>query len=274
MTRPNFMTILTMADTAAYKTYVLSDDVLYGPIPTRRTGLSLGINLLPPRVKACTFNCVYCQCGWTEIRPEALAAKGFAYPSIDRIDARAAEGFADLAARGVRPDTITLSGNGEPTLHPEFGRAVDVILRRRDRFLPASRVNVLSNGTELGREDVARALDRLDERHLKLDAGDPETLRRFDLPLVPFDLDAYVGQLRRLKDVILQAFFCRGRFDNTGEAAVSAWLERVKSVRPLRVDLFSLARTPAAEGLERLSPEGLERIAARVRAAGIGAEVY
>jgi wyosine [tRNA(Phe)-imidazoG37] synthetase (radical SAM superfamily) len=263
-----------MTDYAALKPYVLSDEILYGPIYTRRTGLSLGVNLLPPNVKVCSFNCVYCQCGWTPPPAETFTARGLAYPAVERIEARTAEGFADLAARGVLPDTITLSGNGEPTLHPDFGRAVEAILRNRDRFLPRARVNVFSNGTELGRDDVVRGLDRLDERHLKLDAGDPEVLRRIDLPLVPFDLDVYLDRLRRLRDVVVQAFFCRGRISNLDDAAAAAWLERVAAIRPLRVDLLSLDRVPAAEGLERVPPAELEPLAARARALGIRAEVY
>lgn len=265
------------ADNPAYaglKPYTLADDVLYGPIPTRRTGLSLGVNLLPMGVKVCSFNCVYCQCGWTTIRPGAVEKKGLAYPSVRRIDERAAEGFRTLAAAGVRPDTITLSGNGEPTLHPEFDRAAEAIVRNRDRFLPAARVTALSDGTELHRPEVARGLDLLDERHMKLDAGDPATLKAIDIPLVPFDLDAYVAHLRRLKDCVVQAFFCTGAVDNTGEAAIGPWLERLRAVRPLRADLYSLDRIPAGKGLERAPQEALEALAARVRGIGIPAEVY
>jgi wyosine [tRNA(Phe)-imidazoG37] synthetase (radical SAM superfamily) len=259
---------------ASLKSFALCDGILYGPIPTRRTGLSLGINLLPPDVKLCSFNCVYCQCGWSTVRPAEAAAKGLACPSVEEVDRRTAEGFSDLAARGVFPDTVTLSGNGEPTLHPAFDRAVEAIVRNRDRFLPKARTNVLSDGTELHRPEVVRGLDRLDERHMKLDAGDDAGARKVNLPLVPFDLDAYVRQLAALRDCVIQAFFCRGRIDNTGEPAVSAWLARVKAVRPLRVDLMSLDRVPASEGLEQVPREALEAIAARVRGAGIPAEVY
>jgi wyosine [tRNA(Phe)-imidazoG37] synthetase (radical SAM superfamily) len=261
-------------DYASLKPYALADGILYGPIPTRRTGLSLGINLLPPGVKLCSFNCVYCQCGWSTVRPGEAAAKGLAFPSVEEIDRRTAEGFAGLAARGVLPDTLTLSGNGEPTLHPAFDRAVEAIVRNRDRFLPKARTNALSDGTELHRPEVVRGLDRLDERHLKLDAGDAAGARKVNLPLVPFDPDAYVRQLAALRDCVIQSLFCRGTVDNTGEAAVAAWLARVRAVRPLRVDLLSLDRVPAAEGLERVPREALEAVAARVRALGIPAAVY
>ena len=256
------------------KPYALSDGILYGPIPTRRTGLSLGVNLLPPGAKLCSFNCVYCQCGWSTVRPAEAAAQGLAFPSVEEVDRCAAEGFADLAARGVFPDTITLSGNGEPTLHPRFDRAVEAIVRNRDRFLPKARTNVLSDGTELHRPEVVRGLRLLDERHLKLDAGDAEGARKVNLPFVPVDADAYAGRLAELGDVVLQAFFCRGAVDNTGEAAVAAWLARVKAARPRRVDLTSLDRIPASAGLERAPREVLEPIAARVRALGIPAAVY
>ena len=255
---------------ASLKPFALCDGILYGPIPTRRTGLSLGINLLPPGVKLCSFNCVYCQCGWSTIRPADVERKRLAYPSPGRIVEETETGFRALSARGVLPDTITLSGNGEPTLHPEFDRAVEAIVRSRDRFLPKARTNALSDGTELHRPEVVRGLRLLDERHMKLDAG----ARKVNLPLVPFDDVAYAERLASLGDVVVQAFFCRGAVDNTGEAAVGAWLERVKRAQPRRVDLMSLDRVPAAEGLVRVPREDLEAIAARVRAAGIPAEVY
>lgn len=263
-----------IGDYAGLKTYSLTGDILYGPISTRRTGLSLGVNLLPPDVKVCSFNCVYCQCGWSTIRPDEVAAKGLVYPSVEAIDRRSAEGFGDLAARGIFPDTITLSGNGEPTLHPAFDRAVEVIVRNRNRFLPAARVNVLSDGTELHRAEVVRGLNALDEREMKLDAGDAADVRRVNIPLVSFDLNAYVRQLGALKDCIIQTFFCRGKIDNTGDASVAAWIARLQAIRPLRVDLMSLDRVPAAKGLERVRPADLEMIAARVRAAGIPAQIY
>lgn len=262
------------SDYAGLKIYTLTSDILYGPIPTRRTGLSLGVNLLPADVKVCSFNCVYCQCGWSTIRPDELADRGLAYPSVESIERRAAEGFADLAARGVFPDTITLSGNGEPTLHPAFDRAVEAILRQRDRLLPRARVNVLSDGTELHRAEVVRGLNLLDQRDMKLDAGEDRDVRRVNIPLVAFDVETYVRQLRELKDCVVQSFFCRGKVDNTGESAVSAWLGCLRAIRPLRVDLMSLDRVPAAKGLVRVPRADLEAIAARVRAAGIEAEAY
>lgn len=259
---------------AGLRAYVLSDDVLYGPFPTRRTGLSLGINLLPPGVKVCSFNCVYCQCGWSTIRPAEVGKLGLAYPSIGEIERRTAVGFEELRGKGVRPDTITLSGNGEPTLHPEFDRAVEAVVRNRDRFLPGALVNVLSDGTELHRAEVVRGLNLLDERHMKLDAGDAAALRRVNIPLVPFDLETYVGQLGALKDCFVQAFFCRGRVDNTDEESVDAWIGLLRRIRPLRVDLLSLDRIPAAQGLERAGRDLLERISRRVRDAGVPAQVY
>lgn len=259
---------------ARLRKYSLSDDVLYGPFATRRTGLSLGVNLLPAGAKVCSFNCVYCQCGWSTIRPAQVGAMGLSYPSVEEVAERTAAGFARLREQGIVPDTITLSGNGEPTLHPQFDLAVEAVVRNRDRFLAGARVNVLSDGTELHRPEVVRGLNRLDERHMKLDAGDAEGLRRVNLPLVSFDLETYVMQLGALKDCFVQAFFCRGRIDNTGDGAVASWLGLIRRIGPVRVDLMSLDRVPAAEGLEPAGPELLEGIARRVRDLGVAARVY
>ncbi|MBI2920085.1 MAG: radical SAM protein [Planctomycetes bacterium] len=269
------MTELVETEYRDLKPWALPGGLLYGPFPTRRKGRALGVNLLPAGEKVCTFNCVYCQCGWTRSSPLKSDGWKALCPSLDAVGRGLEEGFAGLLADGNGPDAIVVSGNGEPTLYPEFEAAVERVRAARDRWFPGVRTMVLTAGTELGREDVRRGCDRLDERCVKLDAGDARTLKRIDLPLVPFVLDDLVANCRRLRDVTIQSFFTRGVVDNTGEPAVVAWLDRLAEIRPIEVQVYSLDRVPPAKGLRKVPREDLEALAERAgRRLGIPTHVY
>ena len=257
------------------KDWDLKPGVVYGPFRTRRHGNSLGINLLPPMRKHCTFNCVYCQCGWTREavpwRPEDFVD----YPSPARVRDEIACRFGELLVEGNVPDAIIVSGNGEPTLYPWLEEAVDVILEMRDRFFPNANTGVLTAGTELGREEVRRALDRLDERMVKVDAGSDKVRKKVNLPLVDVDLERMERWVTLLRDCIVQSCFIRGRIDNTAEKDVGEWVACVARIRPKCVHVYSLDRTPPAQELQRVDRVSLERIASRLRAeTGIEAKVY
>jgi len=260
---------------AELKDWDLKAGVVYGPFHTRRQGNSLGINLLAPMRKHCTFNCVYCQCGWTReavpSQPEDFAD----YPSPARVGEEIEHRFAELLLERNVPDAIIVSGNGEPTLYPRLEEAVDVILAMRDRFFPRARAGVLTAGTELGREEVRRAVDRLDERMVKVDAGSDERHRKVNLPLVDFGLDRLERWVKLLRDCIVQSCFIRGRIDNTSEKDVADWVSRVARIRPKSVHVYSLDRTPPAPGLYKVEHASLERIASRLHSdTGIEATVY
>ena len=259
---------------AAYpglRPFELKGGILYGPIPSRRLGFSLGVNLLPLDVKVCTWDCLYCQCGWSDRGIDMLRVPEDRFPTLATLETAFDEGFSKLAAEGRVPESITLSGNGEPTLHPRFEAAVDLLIRSRDRLLPEAKLSVLSNGERLGEPSVRAALDRLDLRCMKLDAGDPGTI---DRPLTPFDPEAYLERLALLRDVTVQAFFMQGAVDNTREEAVAPWLERLGRLRPVSVHLYSLDRVPPARDLRKTAPGVLEAVAGRVRALGLSAEVF
>jgi len=260
---------------AELKNWDLKAGVVYGPFHTRRQGNSLGINLLAPMRKHCTFNCVYCQCGWTReavpSRPEDFTD----YPSPARVRDDVARRFGELLAEGNVPDAIIVSGNGEPTLYPWIEEAVDVILQMRDQFFPRAQTGILTAGTELDREEVRRAVDRLDERMVKVDAGSDKMHRKVNLPLVSFDLDRLEQSARRLRDCIVQSCFVRGRIDNTAEKDVRDWVARVARIGPKYVHVYSLDRTPPAPGLHKVDRASLEQIASRLRSeTGIEATVY
>jgi wyosine [tRNA(Phe)-imidazoG37] synthetase (radical SAM superfamily) len=260
---------------AVFKDWDLKADIVYGPFHTRRQGLSLGINLLPPLRKQCTFNCVYCQCGWTRERLPAQPEDFADYPSPARVRREIERRFAELSAAGTIPDAIIVSGNGEPTLYPWLDEAIDAVLDMRERFFAGTRTGILTAGTELGRDEVRSAIDRLDERMVKVDAGSSRMQRRVNLPLVDFDLDRLECWARRLRDCIVQTCFIQGRIDNTSTDDVDAWIARVGRIGPKRAHLYSLDRTPPAPGLRKARRAALKRISSRLHAkTGIESDVY
>ena len=257
------------------QSFELKDGILYGPIPSRRLGFSLGVNLLPLDLKICTWDCLYCQCGWTDRSFDHTKVDPSRFPSLQILENAFEEGFSQLAREGKIPESITLSGNGEPTLHPRFGEAVEALLKARDHHLPQARTSVLSNGERLGEPGVRAALDRLDQRCMKLDAGDDALTGKVDRPLTPFRIGTYVERLQKLKSVTIQSFFMQGAVDNTTDAAVGPWLDCLGRIRPSSgVHLYSLDRVPPAKGLLKVPKETLEGIAAKVQALKLKAEVF
>ena len=248
----------------------LQDSTVYGPIRSRRLGYSLGINLLPVSHKVCSSNCVYCQYGWTlsgrfeeRLRrsPELLA-------EIDEV-------FQQHARSGTAVDCITLAGNGEPTLHPDLVELVLGIKRLRDVYFPHAPVGILTDATQITRPDVHRALELLDARYLKFDAADEATWRRINDPLGHTNFDGMVAALKAFPGIMLQSMFIHGTYDNTDEEHLRSWIEAVGAIKPLSVQVYTVDRGTAAEGIREVPRETLQRIADRLTAAtGIPAEVF
>lgn len=257
------------------RTFDLSGGILYGPVQSRRMGVSLGVNILPPGIKLCSFNCVYCQCGWSTERVDEKALARHRFPSARDVAEALLARLGEFRSAGKKLDSITFSGNGEPTLHPDFPGVVRAVLAARDQAMPGTRVDILSNSAHLGRPGVVEGLNLLDERHMKLDAGRDEGLRGMNLPLVTVRLEDLVRGLGRLRDFHLQAMFARGRWDNTGPEDVAAWIEVVRRLRPKAVHLYSVDRVPADAGVKGVDRPTLERIARQVEErAGVPARVY
>lgn len=253
----------------------LFDDVIFGPVHSRRLGLSLGVNLLPPSAKICSFDCAYCECGWNAERRGVRR-----FNDRETVRERLAATLRRMAAEGRLPDVITFAGNGEPTLHPDFEAIIGDTIVLRDELAPAARVSVLSNATQLHRDDVRRALDRVDNNILKLDSAFDETVRRMNRPQsASYSVARTVEELCRFEGrMILQTMFLRGEVgglpvDNTTEEEVAAWLALVARIRPRQVMVYSLDRDTPCPTLERVPREELQRIAARVEALGIACSV-
>ena len=249
---------------------------IFGPINSRRLGISLGINLLPTNFKHCTFNCIYCECGWTEVEPDTEVN----FVPAEEIIAQLEERLQELKEEGVSPNSLTLAGNGEPTVHPEFGAIVDGAIRLRDVYFPEARISVLSNASKLNDPKVLEALKKVDYNIQKIDAGTERTFQLINQAKVPITLREVVDSLKQFKgNFVVQTLFLRKeingeKIDNTTEEEITSWLSLLKEIRPRRVMLYSIERETPLRGIEKITKNELARIAARVEKMGICAEFF
>lgn len=253
----------------------LFDELVFGPVFSRRLGVSLGINLLPVDNKYCNFNCIYCECGWTNHK-----GKKILLPTRQQLKEQLRAKLISIKGTVNEPDAITFAGNGEPTIHPKFAEIIDDTIEIRDLYAPKAAISILSNATMLHKESVKNALLKVDKNIQKLDTGNPETFLKINQALSGMTLDKIIENLLSFKGkLIIQTLFFRGKYegvmvDNTTDEEVQAWLEVVKKVAPEYVMLYPIERGTAADGLEKISKEKLDQIAAKVNAAGIRTEVY
>jgi wyosine [tRNA(Phe)-imidazoG37] synthetase (radical SAM superfamily) len=254
----------------------LFDELIFGPVRSRRLGVSLGINLLPTHKKICSFNCIYCECGWTHDRNLETST----LPEKDSFNSQLKGKLIALKGTDLEPDSITFAGNGEPTLHPHFAEIVSETIELRNLYAPKAKVTVLTNGSMLHKQKVFDSLQMVDYSMLKLDGGTEATIQAINMPLKAFKLDEYVKQLIRFNGkLIIQSLFLRGdhngkHIDNTTETEVEAWLNLIKKINPGKVMVYAIERDTPASGLERVGKEELEKIAVRVRKEGIETEVF
>ncbi len=249
-------------------------DIVYGPIRSRRLGVDLGVNPLGPWRKWCSFDCPYCQDGWTVVHRLA-EEPARETPSVAAIAEALEARLHELRREGVRLDSITLVGNGEPTVHPDFPGVVAAVRQVQRRLAPQARLGVLSNASTLLREEIRRALMELDMRIMKLDAGDPDTFERVNKPAPGITFDQIVEGLCLLPEKILQSMFVGGSMENARAEQIDRWIATVARVRPTAVQIYSLARRPADRSLRPVPPQQLRDIAARLHdVTGIPASVF
>lgn len=251
----------------------LQDELVYGPVRSRRLGWSLGVNVFPPGRKICNFNCAYCQYGWTRESESAVAPEDWPAPTSIADAVRLA--LRKIKRAGRHLDRITLAGNGEPTLHPRFSEIVERLRIVRDEECHDARLAVLSNAGTLDRPAVLDALRRVDEAYLKLDTADAGTFKR--LNGAPTGLPRILEALRTLPHVTIQSLFTRDatrRVDNTTPEEVERWIAALKAIAPEAVHVYSVDRDPAWAALEKISKEEMQAIVDRARAAGLAATVY
>lgn len=254
---------------------ILFHDTIFGPIHSRRLGTSLGINLTPNDGKICSFDCIYCEAGYN--------AQGTGTTGIsprEEVRTLLEQKLAVMKANGDRLDVITFSGNGEPTLHPDFNGVVDDVIALRDRYYPQVKISVLSNSTMIDRPAVVEALKKVDNNILKLDSAIDRTMRLIDRPVNRnFNVADLVERLKQFSgQCIVQTMMLRGehdgeRIDNTTDEEVEALLAAYLEIRPMEVMLYSIDRATPEENLQKVPKEELETIAERFRAKGIKVQV-
>jgi len=253
----------------------LFDQIIFGPVKSRRLGVSLGVNLLPTDSKVCSFDCIYCECGWTPKKREQKAV----LPTRELVRQKMEEKLQEMIGKDELPDVVTFAGNGEPTLHPEFEGIIDDTIELRNQLAPNARIAVLSNATMLHKHSVIRALLKVEDNIQKLDSGIEETIRRIDCPNSVFKLANVVENLKLFKGkVIIQTLFLKGTFkneiiDNTTEAELNAWMKLVTEIKPRQVMIYTIDRDTPASGLEKVKLDDLQKIADRVRESGFEVQV-
>ena len=253
---------------------ILFDQIIFGPIHSRRLGLSLGVNLLPIDAKICSFNCIYCECGFN------TTMRDFPMPTRQQVNETLREKLSQMKTAGEIPDVITFAGNGEPTLHAEFDGIIDDTIQLRNEFFPAAKVSVLSNSTRIHKPNIFRALQKVDNNIMKFDSAIGSTMKMIDQPTgKQINVAWLIDHLKKFEgDLIIQTMLLKGQykgvnFDNTTDEEVNAWLNAMKEIRPRQIMLYSLDRETPVQQLEKISFDKMNEIAEKARQLGFEVSV-
>ncbi|MGL4993699.1 MAG: radical SAM protein [Bacteroidales bacterium] len=249
---------------------MLFNETIFGPIKSRRLGISLGVNLLPVDGKLCSFDCIYCECGYNKDQ-----GKGTKLPTSIEVKRLLEEKLISLQKEGVTPDVITFAGNGEPTMHPEFPIIIDQTIELRDKYFPQAKISVLSNATLVSRPEVFKALLKVDNNILKLDGAIDHSVNIMDRPNSPsYSVATAVENLMKFQGkFILQTMFLRGvvngeTLDNTTQEELQAWYRVVRQLKPESIMIYSIDRPTPEKNLVKISKEELQEIAAPLQSEG------
>jgi wyosine [tRNA(Phe)-imidazoG37] synthetase (radical SAM superfamily) len=254
----------------------LFDEIIFGPVKSRRLGISLGINLLPTKRKICNFNCIYCECGWTPDIEKAVSR----LPHREEVYSALEHKLTEMKMKHQAPDVITYAGNGEPTLHPEFPAIINDSIALRNMYFPEARIAVLSNATTIGNPLIKAALLKVDMNILKLDSAFDSTIKIHNQPRVDINAEDLINNLAGFNGkLIIQTLFLRGTYkgqviDNTTQVEITAWLKAIERIRPSEVMIYTISRdTPEGSTLKKIPPGELKEIAALVNSIGIKTQV-
>lgn len=251
---------------------VIYPSPIFGPVKSRRLGISLGINLLPDDGKVCSFDCIYCECGFNA----AHRAKK-PLPTREEVATALEKKLKEMNSSGTLPDVLTFAGNGEPTIHPNFNGIIDDTIALRNKYCPNAKVSVLTNSTLIMRPKVFEALKKVDNNILKLDTVNPEYIATVDRPTGGYDLDEIIERMVAFEGrAIIQTMFLKGyvngiNVDNTGDGYVKPWIDVVKRIAPREVMIYTIDRETPQQGLQKASHEELDRIVCMLNENGIKA---
>lgn len=255
---------------------ILFDKLVFGPVYSRRLGISLGINLLPTDSKYCNYNCIYCECGWTT----SGNGNKLILPKRAQLKTILSEKLRELRGTVNEPDAITFAGNGEPTIHPEFAGIIEDTIATRNNFSPHTKISVLSNASMLHKPDVIEALKKVDMNILKLDTGIQSTFELLNQHQGTLTIEKLVEQLISFEgNLIIQTLFVRGFYDghyidNTTPEEIEAWLPLVQKINPEYVMIYPIDRGTPVKELEKIPESELNEIAQKVNSKGIPTKVY
>lgn len=253
----------------------LFDKIVFGPVKSRRLGVSLGINLLPIHRKVCNFDCVYCECG-LNMTGTSVDEK---LPTREMVSTALRQKLEEMKTKGEAPDVITFAGNGEPTIHPQFAGIIDDTIALRNTYFPSAKISVLSNSTMLHKQDVVEALLKSDQRILKLDSGLESSINQINQPVKAVSVGKLIEQFQQFNGrLIIQSLFTRGSIgnvtvDNCTEADINAWLDCLELIKPEMVMIYTIERETPYEGLQKVPVDELKAIAKRVNTIGIRTQV-
>lgn len=252
---------------------------IFGPVKSRRLGISLGINLMPGDGKWCSFDCVYCECG---LNKDHRAKQPL--PTIEEVSTKLEEKLKGMKERGEHLDVLTFSGNGEPTMHPMFPEVVNNVLSLRNRYFPSTKVSVLSNSTQVHREEIRQTLTKVDNAIMKLDTVSPEYINSVDQPVGAYDVNRVIENLAKMEGkVIVQTILMKGEIkdkegkivsvDNCSDEYILPYIEVLKKINPRLVMIYTLDREWPTEGLVKASHDTMDEIAEKIRKAGFNTSV-
>lgn len=251
---------------------VIYPSPIFGPVHSRRLGVSLGINLLPEDGKVCSFDCIYCECGFNKDRRPTKTL-----PSRHEVFEALESRLKDMKANGPKPDVLTFAGNGEPTMHPEFPEIIDDVRMLRDRYFPETKISVLSNATQILKPRVFEALKKVDNNILKLDTVNPDYIQEVDRPNGHYNVEAIIDKLKAFEGkVIIQTMFMKGTMNgrdvsNLSDGFVQPWLKAVKDIAPEKVMIYTIDRETPDHDLKKASHEELDHIVDLLKKEGIEA---
>lgn len=253
---------------------VIYPSPIFGPVHSRRLGVSLGINLLPADGKCCSFDCIYCECGFNhDFVPKQKM------PTREEVRTALETQLIEMQKSGLTPNVLTFAGNGEPTLHPQFAEIIDDAISLRDKYFPEAKVSVLTNATQIVRQPVFDALCKVDNNICKLDTISADYIQHIDRPNGSFDVNRIIERLKEFGSrCVIQTMFMKGEYDgqsvdNTSDEFVQPWLKTIGEIQPREVMIYTIDRETPAHELKKALPEVLDTIGAQVRELGIPCQV-